>query len=72
MIISKLVKIATKEFEQKMTALGQNWNTHTLTAELAEQVRVGLQTCRVQKFIRVPLARRSFLKRRSLTNSDSG
>jgi hypothetical protein len=42
MIVSKLVKIATEEFEQKMTAIGQNWDTRKLTAELAEQVRVSL------------------------------
>ena len=39
MIVSKLVKIATEEFEQKMAEVGQNWNTRKLTAELAEQVR---------------------------------
>jgi hypothetical protein len=43
MILSKLVKMATEEFEQKMAEFGQNWNTGKLTAELAEQVRVGLQ-----------------------------
>jgi hypothetical protein len=43
MIVSKLVKIATEEFEQKMAEFGQNWKTRELTAELAEQVRVGLQ-----------------------------
>jgi hypothetical protein len=43
MIVSKLVKIATKEFEQKMAEVSQNWDTRKLTAELAEQVRVGLQ-----------------------------
>jgi hypothetical protein len=43
MIVSKLVKIATEQFEQKMAEFGQNWNTGKLTAELAEQVRVGLQ-----------------------------
>lgn len=42
-MVSKLVKIATEEFEQKMAEFGQNWNTQHLTAELAEQVRVGLQ-----------------------------
>lgn len=42
MIVSKLVKIATEEFEQKMAAVGQNWDARKLTAELAEQVRVGL------------------------------
>ena len=43
MIVSKLVKIATEDFEKKMAEFGQNWNIQELTAELAEQVRVGLQ-----------------------------
>jgi hypothetical protein len=43
MIVSDLVKIATEGFEQKMAEVGQNWDTHNLTAKLAEQVRVGLQ-----------------------------
>jgi len=42
-MVSKLVKIATEEFERKMAEFGQNWNTQQLTAELAQQVRVGLQ-----------------------------
>jgi len=42
MILSKMIKIATEEFEQKMAEVGQSWDTHKLTAELAEQVRVGL------------------------------
>jgi len=42
MIVSKLVKIATEAFEQKMAAFGQNWDTRRLTAELAEQVRDAL------------------------------
>ncbi len=31
MMVSKLVKIATEEFEQKMAEFGQNWNTQHLT-----------------------------------------
>jgi len=42
-MVSKLIKIATEEFEQKMAECGHNWNTQQLTTELAEQVREGLQ-----------------------------
>ena len=43
MIVTKLIKIATEEFEQKMAEVSQKWDSRKLTAELAEQVRVGLQ-----------------------------
>lgn len=43
MIISDIVKVATEQFEQKMSELGKKLNTQQLTAELADQVSVALQ-----------------------------
>jgi hypothetical protein len=43
MIVSELIKLATQQFEQKMSEFGQNWDTRHLTAELAQQVRSALQ-----------------------------
>ncbi len=43
MIVSDLIKVATEQFEQKMTEFGQQWDTRTLTAELAQQVSDALQ-----------------------------
>lgn len=43
MIVSDLIQVASRAFEQKMSELGQNWKTEHLTADLAKQVRMGLQ-----------------------------
>lgn len=43
MIVSDLIKVATEQFEQKMTEYGQQWDMRKLTAELAQQVGVALQ-----------------------------
>ena len=42
MIVSDLIKLATQQFEQKMSELGKDWDTRHLTAELAQQVRTAL------------------------------
>lgn len=43
MIVSDLIKVAAEQFEQKMTEFGQQWDTRTLTAELAQQVSAAFQ-----------------------------
>jgi hypothetical protein len=43
MIVSDLIRVASREFEQKMSEFGQNWKTERLTADLAQQVRMGLR-----------------------------
>ena len=42
MSLSEFVQQASREFEQKMFELGQNWETEQLTGELAEQARTAL------------------------------
>lgn len=42
MIIAEMIQVASREFERKMSEIGQTWNTARLTAELASQVRAGL------------------------------
>ena len=43
MIVPQIIQIAMDEFKQKMTELGQTWNTDGLTPELADQVGQGLK-----------------------------
>jgi hypothetical protein len=43
MIITDIIKLATKQFEQKMFEFGKKLNTQQLTAELADQVSMALQ-----------------------------
>jgi hypothetical protein len=38
-----MIQVASREFEQKMSEVGRNWDTGRLTAELAGQVCQGLQ-----------------------------
>jgi len=42
MIVSEIIQVASQEFERKMSEVGQKWDTDHLTAELANQVRIGL------------------------------
>jgi len=42
MMVSEMIQVASREFEQKMSEVGQQWHTDCLTAELANQVRIGL------------------------------
>jgi hypothetical protein len=37
-----MIQVASREFERKMSEIGQTWETDRLTAELANQVRTGL------------------------------
>ena len=43
MIVPKLIKVAIQEFKQKMEQLGENWQTESLTAPLAQQVTAALK-----------------------------
>ena len=43
MIVAEMIQMASREFEQKMSEVGRNWDTGRLTAELAGQVCQGLQ-----------------------------
>jgi len=42
MIVSEMIQVASREFERKMSEIGQAWETDHLTAQLASQVRAGL------------------------------
>jgi len=43
MIVPKLIKVAIREFRQKMTEFGENLDTEQLTAKLAQQVMAALK-----------------------------
>jgi len=43
MIVPELIKVAIREFRQKMTELGEKLNTKQLTAQLASQVSAALK-----------------------------
>lgn len=43
MIVPELIKVAIKEFQQKMTELGENLDSAQLTAQLAQQVSAALK-----------------------------
>jgi len=43
MIVPKLINVAIQEFKQKMEQLGENWQTESLTAPLAQQVTAALK-----------------------------
>jgi len=43
MIVSELIQMASRQFEQKMSEFGKDWDTDRLTADLANHVRIALE-----------------------------
>jgi len=43
MIVSELIQVASRQFEQEMSEFSEDWDTDRLTANLANQVRIALQ-----------------------------